>query len=53
MIVRKKVRMSRTTGGVISEEIIEKVEMSQDEYWKPFMQIMGPEIIKEVLRQAS
>lgn len=53
MIVRKRVSISRETGEVISEEILGTINMTRDEYWEPFIRIVGPDIIREFLEQEA
>lgn len=47
MFALVKTTYDRKTGKMIKTEVIEEVDMSEDEYYRPLVEILTPRIMKE------
>lgn len=47
MIAVLRSTFSRETGKCISREVVEKLNMSEDEYYKPLVEVLGKEIVNK------
>lgn len=47
MIAIIKTTISRETGQVIREEVVKQVDMSEDEYFRPLVEVLGNRFLRE------
>lgn len=48
-----RITIDRKTGQTISTQVIDEQEMSEDEYFRPLVEIFGKRILEEMKKQKS